>query len=68
MASCLEHRPESGSNHILPRTAPVTFPGWDVRGNAEIRVAAGSPNAGFALTPDDRSRLTGAAFVDIAKR
>jgi prolyl-tRNA editing enzyme YbaK/EbsC (Cys-tRNA(Pro) deacylase) len=49
-------------------TRPVTFLDRDLRSYAEIWAAAGLPNAVFALTPDDLARLTGAAFVDIAKR
>jgi prolyl-tRNA editing enzyme YbaK/EbsC (Cys-tRNA(Pro) deacylase) len=49
-------------------TGPVTFLDRDLQAYAEIWAAAGSPNAVFALTPIDLARLTGAAFVDIAKR
>lgn len=48
-------------------TPPVTFLDQDLKAYAEIWAAAGSPNAVFALTPDDLMRLTGADFVDIAK-
>lgn len=48
-------------------TAPVTFLDRDLRSYATIWAAAGSPNAVFALTPDQLVRLTGACFADIAK-
>lgn len=40
----------------------------DLANHGEIWAAAGTPNAVFGLTPEDLVRLTGAAFVDIAKR
>ena len=48
-------------------TAPVAFLDRDLRSYETIWAAAGSPNAVFALTPADLLRLTGAAFVDVAK-
>ncbi len=48
--------------------APVTFLDADLRGFATVWAAAGSANAVFELTPDDLVRLTGAGFVDVAKR
>ena len=48
-------------------TPPVVFLDRDLRGYARIWAAAGSPNAVFALTPDDLVRLTGAGFADVAK-
>jgi prolyl-tRNA editing enzyme YbaK/EbsC (Cys-tRNA(Pro) deacylase) len=48
-------------------TAPLTLLDRDLRQFGEIWAAAGSPNAVFGLTPEDLVRLTGAAFVDVAK-
>jgi prolyl-tRNA editing enzyme YbaK/EbsC (Cys-tRNA(Pro) deacylase) len=48
-------------------TPPVTFLDRDLRAYPTIWAAAGSPNAVFALTPDDLVRLTGADFADVAK-
>jgi len=50
--------------HITP---PVAFLDQDLRRFGTIWAAAGSPNAVFALTPDDLTHLTGARFADIAK-
>ena len=47
--------------------APITFLDRDLQAFGEIWAAAGSPNAVFRLTPADLVRLTGAAFVDVAK-
>ncbi len=47
---------------------PVTLLDRDLQGFAVIWAAAGSPNAVFALTPDDLARLTAAEFVDVAKQ
>jgi Cys-tRNA(Pro) deacylase len=47
--------------------APLTLLDQDLRQFATIWAAAGSPNAVFALTPDDLVRLTGAQYADIAK-
>lgn len=49
-------------------TRPATVLDQDLRRHRTIWAAAGSPNAVFALAPDDLPRLTGAAFVDVAKR
>jgi prolyl-tRNA editing enzyme YbaK/EbsC (Cys-tRNA(Pro) deacylase) len=49
-------------------TAPVTFLDKDLRLYPMIWAAAGTPNAVFALTPDDLARLTGADFADVAKQ
>lgn len=46
---------------------PVTYLDQDLQAFETIWAAAGSPNAIFALTPDDLRRLTGAAFTDVAK-
>jgi prolyl-tRNA editing enzyme YbaK/EbsC (Cys-tRNA(Pro) deacylase) len=48
-------------------TAPITFLDADLQRHETIWAAAGSPNAVFALTPDDLVRLTGADFVDVAR-
>lgn len=48
--------------------APATFLDRDLQAYTTIWAAAGSPNAVFALTPDDLARLTEAAFADVAKR
>lgn len=48
-------------------TPPVMFLDQDLRDFATVWAAAGSPNAVFALTPDDLVKLTGAAFADVAK-
>ena len=48
--------------------APATFLDRDLQAYETVWAAGGSPNAVFALTPDDLARLTGAAFVDVAKR
>jgi prolyl-tRNA editing enzyme YbaK/EbsC (Cys-tRNA(Pro) deacylase) len=48
-------------------TPPVAFLDEDLRRYETIWAAAGSPNAVFALTPDDLVRLTGADFVAVAK-
>jgi prolyl-tRNA editing enzyme YbaK/EbsC (Cys-tRNA(Pro) deacylase) len=50
--------------HVI---APATFLDRDLEQYPTIWAAAGSPNAVFALTPDDLVRLTGAAFVDVTK-
>lgn len=50
--------------HVTP---PATFLDRDLQAYPTIWAAAGSPNAVFELTPDDLIRLTGAAFVDVAK-
>lgn len=50
--------------HVTP---PLTFLDQDLRTRPTIWAAAGSPNAVFALSPADLARLTGAAFVDVAK-
>jgi Cys-tRNA(Pro) deacylase len=47
--------------------APLTLLDQDLERHETIWAAAGSPNALFALTPDDLVQLTGAAFADIAK-
>lgn len=49
-------------------TNPKTILDDDLRRYQTIWAAAGSPNAVFALSPDDLHRLTGAAFVEVAKR
>jgi prolyl-tRNA editing enzyme YbaK/EbsC (Cys-tRNA(Pro) deacylase) len=49
-------------------TAPVTFLDQDLQQYPRIWAAAGSPNAVFALTPEDLARLTGAGFADVAKQ
>jgi prolyl-tRNA editing enzyme YbaK/EbsC (Cys-tRNA(Pro) deacylase) len=46
----------------------MTFLHGVVRDYEEVRAAAGLPNAVFALTPADPARLTGAGFVDVARR
>jgi prolyl-tRNA editing enzyme YbaK/EbsC (Cys-tRNA(Pro) deacylase) len=51
--------------HAMP---PVTLLDQGLQHFGTIWAAAGSPNAVFALTPDDLARLTGADFVDVAKR
>jgi Cys-tRNA(Pro) deacylase len=48
-------------------TPPVTLLDRDLRQFETIWAAAGSPNAVFALTPDDLIRLTGADFADVVK-
>ena len=48
-------------------TPPSTFLDRDLGGYDTIWAAAGSPNAVFALTPEDLARLTGATFADVAK-
>jgi prolyl-tRNA editing enzyme YbaK/EbsC (Cys-tRNA(Pro) deacylase) len=48
-------------------TPPVTFLDRDLQRFETIWAAAGSPNAVFALTPNDLARLTGADFADVAK-
>jgi Cys-tRNA(Pro) deacylase len=48
-------------------TPPETFLDRDLQAYPTIWAAAGSPNAVFALTPDDLAKLTGAAFADVAK-
>ena len=50
--------------HTVP---PVTFLDRDLQNYKTIWAAAGSPNAIFALTPEDLVRLAGARFVDVAK-
>jgi prolyl-tRNA editing enzyme YbaK/EbsC (Cys-tRNA(Pro) deacylase) len=47
--------------------APVTLLDQDLRQFATVWAAGGSPNAVFALTPEDLVRLTGRGFVDVAK-
>ena len=48
-------------------TPPATFLDRDLSRFPMVWAAAGTPNAVFALTPADLSRLTQAAFVDVAK-
>jgi prolyl-tRNA editing enzyme YbaK/EbsC (Cys-tRNA(Pro) deacylase) len=48
-------------------TRPVTFLDRDLERYPTIWAAAGSPNAVFALSPADLTRLTGAVYVDVAK-
>ena len=48
-------------------TPPVTFLDRDLQAYPTIWAAGGSPNAVFALTPDDLVRLTGGRFADVAK-
>jgi Cys-tRNA(Pro) deacylase len=48
-------------------TPPVTLLDRDLQHFETIWAAAGSPNAVFALTPDDLVRLTGADFADVVK-
>ena len=48
--------------------APATFLDRDLQAYEMVWAAAGSPNAVFALTPDDLARLTKAGFVEVAKR
>jgi len=50
--------------HIVP---PVTLLDQDLRRHDTIWAAAGSPNAVFALTPDDLVRLTRADFTEVTK-
>jgi prolyl-tRNA editing enzyme YbaK/EbsC (Cys-tRNA(Pro) deacylase) len=50
--------------HAMP---PVTLLDQGLQNFGTIWAAAGSPNAVFALTPDDLVRLTGADFADVAK-
>ena len=50
--------------HINP---PMAFLDQDLQRFATIWAAAGSPNAVFALTPDDLIHLTGARFADTTK-
>jgi prolyl-tRNA editing enzyme YbaK/EbsC (Cys-tRNA(Pro) deacylase) len=51
--------------HLTP---PVTLLDVDLRACVKLWASAGSANAVFELTPDDLARLTGAAFVEVAKR
>ncbi|MBS0640038.1 MAG: YbaK/EbsC family protein [Acetobacteraceae bacterium] len=48
-------------------TQPVTVLDRDLSGYETIWAAAGSPNAVFALRPEDLVRLTGAVWADVAK-
>jgi len=48
-------------------TRPLTVLDQDLERYPTVWAAAGSPNAVFALSPSDLARLTGAAFVDVAK-
>ncbi|HEX4365674.1 MAG TPA: YbaK/EbsC family protein [Rhodopila sp.] len=48
-------------------TPPMVFLDRDLQGYSRIWAAAGSPNAVFALSPDDLVRLTEAGFADVAK-
>ena len=48
--------------------APATFLDRDLQAYGTVWAAAGSPNAVFALTPDDLTKLTKAAFMDVVKR
>jgi prolyl-tRNA editing enzyme YbaK/EbsC (Cys-tRNA(Pro) deacylase) len=56
-----------GVSPVGHAVAPLTLLDQDLRGFATVWAAAGSPNAVFALTPDDLVRLTGAGFADVAK-
>lgn len=49
-------------------TPPVTLLDADLQQFETIWAAAGTPNAVFKLTPADLAKLTGAAFVAVAKR
>lgn len=48
-------------------TAPATFLDGDLAHYQTIWAAGGSPNAVFALTPDELVRMTGAQFADVTK-
>jgi prolyl-tRNA editing enzyme YbaK/EbsC (Cys-tRNA(Pro) deacylase) len=48
-------------------TPPLAVLDRDLEKHQTIWAAGGSPNAVFALTPDDLARLTGAPFADVAK-
>lgn len=48
--------------------APVVLLDADLQAYSDIWAAAGTPNAVFRLTPADLVGLTGAGFVDVAKR
>jgi Cys-tRNA(Pro) deacylase len=56
-----------GVSPVGHTVAPLTLLDQDLRGFETVWAAAGSPNAVFALTPDDLVRLTGAGFADVAK-
>ena len=45
---------------------PVVFLDQDLQTFPMIWAAGGSPNAVFALTPNDLLRLTGADYADVA--
>lgn len=47
--------------------APAVFLDRDLRVFSTIWAAGGSPNAVFALTPNELARLTGAEFTEVAK-
>ena len=47
---------------------PAVLLDRDLQQYETIWAAAGTPNAVFRLTPADLEKLTGACFVDIAKR
>ncbi|WP_428488532.1 YbaK/EbsC family protein [Rhodopila sp.] len=47
-------------------TPPVVLLDQDLRTFSTIWAAGGSPNALFALTPNDLLRLTGAGYADVA--
>ncbi len=59
--------PPGGVSPVGHLQAPLTLLDQDLRGFETVWAAAGSPNAVFALTPDDLVRLTGASFADVAK-
>jgi prolyl-tRNA editing enzyme YbaK/EbsC (Cys-tRNA(Pro) deacylase) len=48
-------------------STPETFLDRDLEAHPIIWAAGGSPNAVFALTPEDLARITGAEFTDVAK-
>lgn len=48
-------------------TRPATFLDRDLQRHETVWAAAGSSNAVFELTPAELGRLTGAAFVEVAK-
>jgi prolyl-tRNA editing enzyme YbaK/EbsC (Cys-tRNA(Pro) deacylase) len=59
--------PPGGVSPVGHVVQALTLLDQDLRGFQTVWAAAGSPNAVFALTPDDLVRLTGAEFADVAK-
>ncbi len=59
--------PPGGVSPVGHLAVPLTLLDQNLRTFGTVWAAAGSPNAVFALTPDDLVQLTGAVFADVAQ-